>query len=171
MIATGICSRVGGKLPLVLMLGVGPMAIGAYLVSRNDHTAPPVEQDESTSFTVSGTALSPPAPGTTVPIGLAVRNPHAFPITVTAMSVHVVGVVATDGDTARCDPTNFVLHQFTGHYGFVIHPGRSSSLRDLGFRKGQWPQLAMLNLNANQDACKSASITLSVTGTAGKVTS
>ena len=162
------------KLGLVLLLSMVPMAGGAYLVYRDEPpptTTPSVQAGESgLSFTISGTPQAQPAPGATVPVRLALTNPNAFPITVDHLTVQVTDIATRDDAGADCGHGNFVVHQFTGSYGFKVAATRTSNLGELGIRKAQWPQLTMINSALNQDACKNAVITLTVTGTVGKAT-
>lgn len=169
------CSA-GIKLTIVGVLGAGVMAVsgGVYLVYvAFEHGAigqfgatAPVEQP----FTISGSTQAAPGPGRTVPIRLALTNPNSFPIVVNRLEVRVSTIAIRDGgDPDGCDGRNFAVRQFTGGLGFVVQPTGTRSLDELGFQAAQWPQLTMLNFVANQDTCKSAQITLALTGTAAKV--
>lgn len=165
----GIAAAMKLRLVVVAALTAGtvPVAIGVYLVLK---AQPEPSADEAStsepSFTISGTAQAPSTPGSTVPIHLALTNPHPYPITVSALAVRVDAVANRDGGIARCAGGNFTVRQFAGGYGFVLAAARTVSLSDLGFRGPQWPQLSMINSRGNQDGCKRAIVRLAVVGTA-----
>jgi uncharacterized membrane protein len=116
------------------------------------------------SFLIEGDLASTLFPGRNVPLDLQLTNPSNFDLQITNLAV------AVDEGTSEpvCSGTaNFKITQFSGAYGIVLHPG-TTSLSALVADSSKWPQVEMLNLAANQDACKNASIVLRYSGSAVK---
>jgi hypothetical protein len=114
-------------------------------------------------FVISGNAASPRLrPGASAPLPLNISNPNNFPITVDSLRVEVLDATGKPG----CSGTkNFAVQQYTG--GRFELPAGESQLTDL-VGAGALPQVRMLNLTTNQDACKGATVNLHYTGSAKK---
>jgi hypothetical protein len=108
------------------------------------------------------------APGVTAPLNLAVTNPNAGELRVTNLTVDLVSTSA-----AGCPvTTNYRLTPFGGTYPLTVPAGSTRTLQQLGVPSALWPRLTMLDLPANQDACRGATITLKHSGAGnGGVTS
>jgi hypothetical protein len=114
------------------------------------------------SFTIAGgplpgSLLYPGAPA--VAINLVFTNPNAAPITVQSVTVSVSGT-----SVAGCTVANFTVSQSLTATPTV--PGNTTkSLQDLGVPQTDWPKLQMTD-TGNQDACQSAAVDLTYSGTA-----
>jgi hypothetical protein len=104
-----------------------------------------------------GSVLYPGAPA--VAINLVFTNPNAAPITVQSVTVSVSGTSA-----AGCTVGNFTVSQ-----GLTATPAvpanTTKSLQDLGVPQADWPKLQMIG-SGDQDACQSATVDLTYSGTA-----
>jgi hypothetical protein len=128
------------------------LLIGAMIVLVLTHTP---------AFTVAGDLSTPLRPGTTAPLDLAIANPHAYPITVTSVSVTVEAVtVARTGAPSRCSTDNFAVTQPTAIMPLTIAPHAHVSLASRDFDRKSWPQIHMLKTRHLQDACKDVALTL-----------
>lgn len=113
------------------------------------------------NFPISGTAdrvLAPASePGA---INLSITNPFNAPMTVTSLGVTVTGT-----DKPGCAASNYQVTAYGGPYPLTIPANTTRTLQQLGVPRSQWPQVAMVNLPANQDACKGATVQLAYSGT------
>jgi hypothetical protein len=116
---------------------------------------------EQTTFRIAGDAVGSVYPGgSSVPIDLAVTNTGSSAITVTSVAVKIAGA-----SNAGCDTSNFsIASQLAASVS--VPAGSTVSLSQAGVPSTQWPQIAMLDTAANQDACRGAAIDLAYTGTA-----
>ncbi|WP_246036175.1 hypothetical protein [Sinomonas susongensis] len=118
------------------------------------------------AFTISGSAASPLAPGVSQPLGLSFSNPNNQGISITNLSVTVMGITRSAAAIAGnlpCTTADFAVVQYSGPYPVSI-PSGNSSLSSLAVPGSQWPKLTMLDRPANQDGCKGATIALSYSG-------
>jgi hypothetical protein len=117
---------------------------------------------DSVSFAIAGSPLPgsllyPGAPA--VAINLVFTNPNGAPITVQSVTVSVSGT-----SVAGCGVANFTVSQ--GLTATPTVPGNTTkSLQDLGVPQTDWPKLQMTG-TGNQDACQSAAVDLTYSGTA-----
>ncbi len=121
------------------------------------------------TFPISGTVPQPLYPGAIRPMNLTFTNPYNFAIRVTSVTITVMHQTTISGQPdAGCDgPTNVVVSQ--GLTATVVIPGNgTASLQSLGVPTAQWPQIQMLDLSTNQDACKGAAFSFTFSGTAAK---
>jgi hypothetical protein len=102
--------------------------------------------------------LAPGAPSAAV--DLAITNPFTAAMTVTALGVSVTGT-----SISACAVGNYDVTAYSGPFPLTIPPGTTRTLSQLGVPRAQWPQVQMLNLPANQDACKGATVQLHYSGT------
>ena len=118
-------------------------------------TGPKVITLATRKFTVTGNAITPLRPGTVSDLNLTVNNPYPFDLQIQTLTVTFVG-------TASCNGTiNFTESRvFAGP--FRVGPGNRSIPPNVA------PQIKMLNLAVPQDACKSASISLTYSGMASR---
>lgn len=113
-------------------------------------------------FTISGAMSGLLAPGVARSMDLTFTNPNNQDLTVNSLSV---SITSTSNPTG-CPTSNYSVTQFTGSYsGLVVPHNGTASLSGLGIPQSQWPRLAMLNTNQNQNACKGATVNLAYTGT------
>lgn len=113
-------------------------------------------------FTISGTMTGLLAPGVTRAMDLTFTNPNNQDLTVSSLSV---SVTSTSNPTG-CATSNYTVTQFSGNYAALVVPHNgTASLSGLGVPQAQWPKLGMLNTNANQNACKGATVNLTYIGT------
>ncbi|MEV8146812.1 hypothetical protein AB0O52_01535 [Arthrobacter sp. NPDC080073] len=118
-------------------------------------------------FTISGGPAGVLAPGYSVSVDLQLANPGNNNINVTGLTVSITGITRTAQAVANnrpCNPSDYVITQFSGSYPISAPPG-NSSLSTSGFSANQWPQIKMLNSSLNQDGCKGATLQLSYSGT------
>jgi hypothetical protein len=143
-----------GMLVTLVALAVSPARSGLLsLVSSSGA--------EQTTFRIAGDAIGSVYPGgSSVPIDLALTNTGSSAITVTSVAVKVAGA-----SNAGCDTSNFsIASQLAASVS--VPAGSTVSLSQAGVPSTQWPQIAMLDTAANQDACRGAAIDLAYTGTA-----
>jgi VCBS repeat-containing protein len=148
-----------GTYPLTV---TGTGTIDGSAVSRSAAVTLVVQKNQS--FLIAGDLSTPLTPGSKVPLDLTLTNPSNFDLLITNLAVEV----AEGTSKPSCSGTqNFKITQFTGAYPVVLHPG-TSQLSALVPSSSKWPQVEMLNLPANQDVCRNATITLRYSGSATK---
>jgi hypothetical protein len=145
------------------LLLVGSMSIGgreAYQYAR----VQVVVADSKKPLGISGGKVAGLAPGVgNQPLDLALSNPTNRAISVTNLSVIVAGTSAGHA----CGPENFAVSQYSGPYPLPLPAGGTDvSLSSLRIPVAQQPQLMMLNLPVDQDACKNVTVDLSYSGSA-----
>jgi hypothetical protein len=115
-------------------------------------------------FNISGDLAGRLAPGEAAALDLTLVNPGEQTIRITKLTVEVAPATSVPGCSGEA---NFRVRQ-ASEDGFpvVLPAGSSLTLTDLGFSAEAAPQVEMLNLPVNQDACKGAAITLSYSGAA-----
>jgi hypothetical protein len=117
-------------------------------------------------FTISGDLPGSLAPGLTEPLDLALTNPGLAEISISQLLVSIESIGAPQADEAHpCTLEDFSITQFSGAYGFKLGAAETSKLSQLGFPDEQLPRVTMLDLPANQDGCKQASLTFGYSGT------
>ncbi|HET9330428.1 MAG TPA: hypothetical protein VFO23_07885 [Steroidobacteraceae bacterium] len=124
-----------------------------------------VKQD----FVITGSVAQPLYPGAVKPMNLTFTNPFNFAIRVTAVTIAVAHQTTVNGNpNPGCDgPANIVVAQDFGT-PVVIPANATASLLSLHVSSSLWPQIEMLDLSTNQDACKGATYSFSFSGTAAK---
>jgi hypothetical protein len=115
-------------------------------------------------FTISSGSIGALAPGVSRPINLTMTNSNNSPIAISNLSVTVQSVTKATGVTKSCATADYAVTQYSGPYPLTVAKNGSASLASLGVAESQWPQLRMLDTNANQDGCKGATLTLAYTG-------
>jgi hypothetical protein len=119
------------------------------------------------AFTIAGALADPLTPGAAAPLDLTLANQAGTDLSISTLSVQVANVSGPHADASHpCSANDFSVEQFSGPPGFTLPASSASSLSELGFAPAEWPQVSMLNLPANQDGCKQASLTLAFAGTA-----
>jgi hypothetical protein len=110
-------------------------------------------------------------PGSTQGLNLVLSNPYNFPISVTSVTV-TVDPATTTKSGGKANPScvgNDNLQVTRQLASAVTLPSNATkSLSDLGVADSDLPQVKMLDLDTNQDACKDTTFKLSYTGTATK---
>jgi hypothetical protein len=118
------------------------------------------EVGQGQRFTISGAPSGQLHPGTVLPVNLVLTNPDHRTIKVTRLTVSVAGT-----GLSACSTSNFAVTQYTGTYPLLVPARQSRSLQSLAVPTANYPQITLLNLAVNQDACKGATITLNYAGT------
>ena len=114
------------------------------------------------SFTISGSLKNALAPGSPAQaLDLQISNPYSFAIKVSGIVVTLVKT-SNSGCTSG---TNFQVTQYSGP-SFTMAAGLNENLSQVVTGTQQLPHVQMLNLDTNQDVCKSATLTFSYTGSA-----
>jgi LPXTG-motif cell wall-anchored protein len=117
----------------------------------------------SDTFTISGDAAGPLAPGVTQPLDLRLDNLINDTLNLRSLNVAITGVQTTGGGT--CTAADFQVQQAI--LGVLTLPaGLSNLLSALGMGVLQTPRITMLNTAINQDGCKNAVVSLAYSGTA-----
>ncbi len=123
-----------------------------------------IVEDSRRAFTLSGGAPANPL-GPAIadqPLNIGLTNPNNKAIAVTNLTVTVTGT-----SKPGCGTQNYAVTQYRGAYPLSVPAGATSvTLSSLGVPANQQPQLRMLDLPTNQDACKGATVTLSFSGSA-----
>jgi hypothetical protein len=148
-----------GTYPLTI---TGSGSINGSTVQRTASAALTVQ--EAQSFRLSGDLGTRLSPGVKAPLNMTLNNPYTFSLNVTNLAVVVEEATSKTG----CSGTkNFNVTQFSGTYPITIPPG-SSTLSAVVANSARWPQVQMLDLSTNQDACKNATLHLDYSGSATK---
>jgi hypothetical protein len=118
------------------------------------------------AFTVTAVPGLPLRPGVSRPLDLRLGNPNGFPIRIKTL----VGAIAERTSAPACSGSaNFTVANIPPArvaVGLSIPARSTRSLAELGVAEADRPRLAMINLPANQDACKGASFTIGYSGIA-----
>ena len=116
-------------------------------------------------FRIQGNLTAPLAPGSRVPLDLALTNPYGFNLRITGLGVGLVGTNRAGCSAAQ----NFAVAQIpAARYPITLPARQTMTLGQLGIPDADKPQVEMLNQPWNQDACKNATIIFSYSGSAGK---
>ncbi|MFL6136288.1 MAG: hypothetical protein ACJ74O_00595 [Frankiaceae bacterium] len=113
-------------------------------------------------FSLSGGPTGLLAPGVAAqPIDLVITNPNNQPLPIANISVTVTGT-----DRPGCTAADFAVTQYGGPYPLTAPKRSARSLSQLGVASSDMPTVRMLDLARNQDACKSAVVSLAYSGSA-----
>lgn len=146
-----------------------------------------IQQNNTGSpYTISAAINGSLAPGgATLPIDLIFNSPNSGNggsgvngTQVGSLTVSISGITdplnheisELNGGSGTCKTSNYTVTQFTGSYPFYIPFGISDfngshSTQSLGYTNtAQWPSIRMLNSGGNQDACRNATVHLSLGG-------
>jgi hypothetical protein len=160
-------TRSRGRSRLMVTAGAGMAPVSRRMVffaldRRVQRTAAVVlNVSEGQPFGIAGDLGPLLFPGRAEPLDLRLTNPNDFTIKVVELSV----AIRPGTPNAGCDVGNYAVEQYRGPYPLTLPPG-TRSLADLVSDRSLWPQVAMRNLDTNQDACKGARIALDYRGTA-----
>jgi hypothetical protein len=113
-----------------------------------------------TPFTIAGTLDRSLAPGVTGLLNLSLTNPNNQSLSVSNLTV---AITATNKSGCAVSG-NFSAVQFSGTYPLTVPANSTRTLSQLT-AQSTWPKITMNNLSVNQDACKSAALVLSYSGT------
>jgi hypothetical protein len=122
-------------------------------------------------FGISGDIEGLLAPGVTRSLNLVLTNPYnnAQGIDIGQIGISVANATVRDGQfNPLCvGPENVIV---TAGSAWPVNVPRDSSrsLSELNVPESDWPQVTMVNLPTNQDACKSTTFTFLYTGSATK---
>jgi hypothetical protein len=115
-------------------------------------------------FNIAGDLQGGIAPGHVAPLELTLVNPGERPIEITKLSVKVAAATSNPGCSGE---VHFRVRQAPEDGFPLVLPAKGTrTLSELGFAADAKPQVEMVNLPVNQDACKGAAITLSYSGAA-----
>jgi hypothetical protein len=112
-------------------------------------------------FDIGGDLSTLLYPGHGAPLDLVLKNPNRFDLRIVALSVQV-GASTTNAD---CAGGNYAVAQYRGSYPLRLRPG-STRLSALVSSSSLWPRVSMLDLPADQDACRGAVASLHYSGAA-----
>jgi hypothetical protein len=148
-----------GTYPLTI---AGSGTINGATVQRTASVSLVVQQAQS--FRISGDLGTTLSPGVKAPLDLTLNNPYSFNLNVTNLAVALEEATSRTGCSGS---KNFKVTQFSGTYPITIPPG-SVKLSSVVTSSALWPQVEMLDLRTNQDACKNATLHLDYSGSATK---
>ena len=149
-------NTLASRLPVCALIALGSSFV---LVASTPSRAP------LTSVAISGSATGPVSPGVSAPIDLTFTNPYDFPVTLAGLHVSVDGITTAPAATGRtCEAADFGVLQ-AENLQIILGAKGTRSLGGQSIPKAQWPHVRMHDLPANQDGCKSASLTLRYTST------
>ena len=152
----------GAMTPLVTF---GPSPAVASTNSAAHPAAREIASATAGGVTITGTSSTLFYPGTTVAVNLSFDNSSAADATVSGVTVTVRVATTNPG----CDgATNYALENpdtpggntLTFPSSFVVPAGATKSLSQFGVPSADWPQITMLNLPVNQDACSGATFSV-----------
>lgn len=126
-----------------------------------------IVQASKKTFTISGNLGSPLSPGATIPLNLSITNPNNKSLALSSLSVSVASVTRTQAAVAAglsCTPADYAVTNYSGQYPLTV-PAGEWTLQSLKLPPNQWPRIAMLDTNSNQDGCKGATLQLAYSGT------
>jgi hypothetical protein len=124
-----------------------------------------VDGSPNLRFTISGNLQGELAPGLTLPLDLRITNPNAVPIQVTSLTVSIDHL--DDAHAAGCPvAANYTVSPFSGTTPLQIPAGAEIALSELGLLPTSWPQVSMLETDADQTPCLGALLTLAYSGSA-----
>ena len=113
------------------------------------------------SFSIDGNAAAPIARGVAVPLDVRFTNRYDFPISVSDLTVTVLGVSAPDADgISQCTVDDFVVGRLASNVEIAVG---ARATRSLHLARGARPQVGILGRSAYQGACKGATLTLAYT--------
>jgi hypothetical protein len=115
------------------------------------------------NFSIAGTLTRGLLPGSAGRLDLALTNPYYFDLRVTNLQVTLDDATGIAGCSASA---NYDVTQLGGAYPLWLHPG-TTHLSSLVSAE-ELPQVRMLDLPTNQDACKGAELAFHYTGAATK---
>jgi len=125
-----------------------------------------IVQASRKTFTISGNLGTPLSPGATIPHNLSISNPNNKSLALSSLTVSVASVSRTQAALAAglpCTPADYVMTNYSGPYPLTVPVG-TSTLESLRVPQSQWPRIAMLDTNLNQDGCKGATLQLAYSG-------
>jgi len=123
--------------------------------------------EEKRPFGIDGDAAQALAPGSPVPLDLALTNSQNFSLQVTELVVSVERGTSTPG----CDgEENYSVDQMSaGSYPLALPANSTRTLSQLGVADADKPTVTMNDLaTVNQDACKGATVFFDYSGAATK---
>ncbi|MCZ4498820.1 MAG: hypothetical protein JWQ74_1373 [Marmoricola sp.] len=131
----------------------------ALLVAAGCATTPSDGGRARPNFPITGDTDVDMLPGgPSVGVDLALKNQHGTAMVVTNLAAVVLG-------NAVCGPANFAALAYNGPARLTVPAHSVRKLSELGVPRAQWPQIQLLNLPSNQDACKGAVVPLRFSGT------
>lgn len=156
-----------------LAIGSHTFTVRALSAAATSATATHTWTVANASFGIAGSLTAALAPGLTQPLNLVLTNPYnsSHGLDVTGVTINVKhGTTRAGSPNPDCDgPTNVAVTAGSPAPWPVNIPRTSTrSLSELGIPPMQWPQVTMLNLPENQDACKGTTFHFTYTGTATK---
>jgi hypothetical protein len=148
-----------GKADLTIATGAGTSQATGVVVQL-------IVPASKKTFTISGNLGTPLSPGATIPLNLTITNPNNKSLALSSLFVSVASVTRTQAAVAAglpCTPADYVVTNYSGQYPITV-PAGTPTLESLKLPQNQWPRIAMLDTNSNQDGCKGATLQLSYSG-------
>jgi len=111
-------------------------------------------------------AVTVPGPGQSVPVDVRITNPNSLPVRVVRLALAVTAVTKASTAAAGmpCGTEDFTTTRYVGPTTAAIPAGGTVLLSSLVPDRTVWPRLTMVNAATNQDGCRGAKLTLSLTG-------
>jgi hypothetical protein len=153
-----------GKAVLVTLataIAVATVATAATVVIPG----PRAQAEPHHTFRISGVAETRLSPSAVASVDVSLTNPNSRPLAITRLDAQI-SAITTRAGSGPCGQQDFAVRQFSGEYGFVVGPSRTTTLGRIGVPSSQWPQITMIDRPVNQDGCKNALISISFTGEA-----
>ena len=116
------------------------------------------------NLVVGGNLLTPLFPGISEPLDLTFTNPNSVPITIPAGNLAAAHITVTTTQPGCPDSDFEVVQGLTVSVTIPADQLTPISLTDLLVPTGDWPVIAMVDTNTNQDACEGAALTLTYSG-------
>ncbi|MFL5913360.1 MAG: hypothetical protein ACJ768_22680 [Gaiellaceae bacterium] len=136
--------------------------------SLTDSGIATVNVQQTHPFDISGNLAPALTPGASVPLDLTLNNTYNFNLKVTALSVSIDGPNTSNGPSCPISG-NYTAGQVNSTLLPITVPPGSHTLSSLGIASADMPHISMINdLNNSQDACKSAGLNFTYSGSAGK---
>jgi len=127
------------------------------------------------ALAISGTSKKAFYPGTSYPIDLTFDNPSSSAVSVKSVTVTIRPQTSNPHCNAMknyrlVNPDKPGGDTMTFERTFVIPAGATKSLSELGVPRSGWPEIGMMNLPVNQNACAKAtfSVDFAYTGPGGE---
>jgi hypothetical protein len=143
----------------------GKLTHSTSVVLSVQTTSPP--PPSGSDFAISGglPATKPLSPGIAWPLDLTISNPFGYTLKLTNLTVQIDNATSK----AACSgTTNYKIVQYRAAYPINVPANAVRTLSQLGIAASDQPQVKMIDLATNQDACKGAALTLRYSGTATK---
>ena len=138
------------------------VVVSGILASVGASAAVAMAVDTSAPVTISGNAVSAIEPGTWSALDLTITNDQSMPVKVSRLSVSIVDIYAPFSDADNpCSAKDYEIIQSRSLMVFEVAAGTSRDLSSTSLGVENWPKIAMIDRDSNQNGCRGASLTLS----------